>query len=197
MQSRKKTGPEPEGLPSDGDLVRQCQEELPYETQTFEKLMRRYEPLVYNTCRKLIGNYEDAEEVSQEVFIKIFHQIKKFEGRSQFRTWMYKIVENSCKTRYASIAKRSEKENEYSQIVEETNLGSSISITQKIRSDLIEEALNQLSKDDKKIIVLRFVSGLSLIEISKILSLSLSATKMRFYRAMDKLREIYAGLGNK
>ncbi len=80
-------------------LVEACKKELPYTITAYEVLVRKYEPTVLNTCRYLLGDLEDSEEVSQDVFIRVFNHLKKFDQKSTFRTWLYRIVRNCCYTR--------------------------------------------------------------------------------------------------
>ena len=94
---------------SDEILVELCREELPYETNAFEALLRRYEPTVFRTCLRYLGNEQEAEEASQDAFLRMFHGLKTFSGKAQFRTWLYRVVANVCATRYKKMIAESEK----------------------------------------------------------------------------------------
>ncbi len=67
-------------------LVESCKKELPYILTSYEEIVRKYEPTVLNTCHYLLGDHEDSEETSQDVFIRVFHHIMKFDQKSTFRT---------------------------------------------------------------------------------------------------------------
>lgn len=82
----------------DSALVRACKEELPYTTTAYEELVRKYEPIILNTCRYLLNDPDDSEETSQDIFIRVFHHLKKFDEKSTFRTWLYRIVHNCLRT---------------------------------------------------------------------------------------------------
>ena len=84
---------------SDEHLVNICKQELPETTTAYKILIGRYEDLIYNTCLKILGNPQDAEEVAQDTFVQIFHKLHQFQGRSTFKTWLYRIVHNYCKNK--------------------------------------------------------------------------------------------------
>lgn len=179
-------------LPNDSDkdsiLVEACKKELPYTTHAFEKLIRKYEPTVLNTCRFLLNDLHDSEETCQDVFLRVFHHIKKFNQNSTFRTWLYRIVRNCCYTRM----KRQEKQ----LIFRKDILFDVESFADKQESDnpmsvKMEEALSRLSSEDREIITLRFIAELSIKEIAETMQIQLSAAKMRLYRAMERLKEEY------
>jgi len=83
----------------DEELVELCKEQLPHELAAYRVLVQRHEGLVYNLCMKFLGSPEDAEEVAQDSLLQVFHKIHQFEGRSAFKTWLYKIVHNFCRNR--------------------------------------------------------------------------------------------------
>lgn len=171
---------------ADSALVEACKRELPYSTTAFEDLVRKYEPTVLNTCRYLLNDLEDSEEVSQDVFIRVFRHLKNFDQKSTFRTWLYRIVRNCCYTRMNQQKKHNILKREYL-----LNSDHVVGQSQKYdpMSSKITEALGKLSPEDREIITLRFISELSLKEISENMEIQLSATKMRLYRSIDRLKE--------
>lgn len=174
---------------SDKDLalVEACKKELPYTITAYEALVRKYEPTVLNTCRYLLVDNEDSEETSQDVFLRVFHHIKKFDQRSTFRTWLYRIVRNCCYTRIKQQQSLAILKREFF-----VNFDPGLQKPEKegAMSTKMDEALSKLSPDDREIIVLRYFSDLSIKEISETLEIKISATKMRFYRALEKLKEV-------
>ena len=179
--------------PSDQQLVNRCKLELPYVTTAFEVLLRRYEPTVFGTCRRYLRNEQEAEEACQDAFLRAFHALPRFEGRSAFRTWLFRIVANVCATRYARLKRASRQYSEYCLEVtsgwpyQDEPTPNELEDIQGV----IGEGLEMLSPNDRQILILRHVSGLSLEELSELLDLGLSATKMRLYRAEQRLREAY------
>ncbi|MBK1833126.1 RNA polymerase sigma factor [Roseibacillus ishigakijimensis] len=182
---------------SDEELVARCKSELPAELGSYEELIRRHEGLVFNYCVKLIGNRYDAEEVCQDAFLRVFQKIHQFEGRSSFKTWLFRIVSNMGLNRRGSMARRRDKESEF---MDEAVTLEKADISDVGTEDLAEDfrqAMARLDDDKQRILMLKFVSGYSLEEISERMNLKLSATKMRLYRARDELREAYLAVSRR
>jgi len=183
-----------EGLESLGDaeLVAICQEELPNDLTHFRELLRRYEGLVYNTCKKVLGNSHDAEEVAQDALIQVFHKLHQFQGKSQFKTWLYTIVQNYCRSRISKIIRKREGQEA---IENESSTKDDVlmpEVENRALSEQLEKVFESLRDSDREILTLKFVSGLTLEEIANILGLGLSAAKMRLYRSMeDRKRKTY------
>lgn len=180
---------EKRGMPAESDdvLVASCKAELPHGTIAFEKLVRRYEPLVYRTCLRYLKSESDAEEATQDVFLRLFFNMDRFRGRASFKTWLFRIVTNICASKYRSLRRTGEQQRAYFEHLE--------LIEQEVQPlgnlDLgdgpIMAALDTLSKEDRAVLILRHVSELSFEEISEVLGLKLSASKMRLYRAEQRL----------
>ena len=83
----------------DTELVQRAQRELPYGMRAYEELVRRHEGTLYAVCLRLVGNRQDAEDVSQDVMLKVYAKIGRFEGRSSFKTWLLRIATNACTDR--------------------------------------------------------------------------------------------------
>lgn len=180
-------------LLSDEAIVAMCQRELPSDVTAFRELLRRYEPMVFSTCQRMIGNAVDAEEVAQDALLQVFHKIQKFEGRSTFKTWLYTIVMNYCKNRLSKIIRKREGSEAYEQHSKVTKKDTTEDPTAEA-SAAVQEAINKLNAQEREVIVMKFMTGLSLQEIADVLELGLSATKMRVYRAMESFKEVYAEL---
>ena len=179
---------------SDEQLIREIGAEHPYGTTAFEKLLRRYEPMVYRTCLRYLGNAQDAEEATQDAFLRVFHGAAKFSGKSKFKTWLSRIVANVCATRYQKVKKRSERQANYQQHFIDHLDPPSGQLPQTTSDEIdgpIAEAMSRLSEQDRKIVSLRHVSELSVPEIAEVLDLKLSAAKMRLSRAEQRLRDVY------
>lgn len=177
----------------DADLIARCKAELPQSTEAYQELLKKYEPMVYSTCYRMLGSAPEAEEATQDTFLRIFHKIHQFEGRSTFKTWMFRIVYNFCMTRRRKLAtKRERDETVGEEIIARANESHREALgPDQNDSEYVRLALRELRDEDREIITLRFISDLSLEEMADILELKLSATKMRLYRAMEKFKEIY------
>lgn len=177
---------------SDEELVEVCKEQLPHELEAYRVLVQRHEGLVYNLCMKFLGSPEDAEEVAQDSLLQVFHKIHQFEGRSAFKTWLYKIVHNFCRNRISKIIRKREVQEAYEEHAKE-ELPSSVNDDARMEDKKahIQEALNKLKPKEKEIIVYKYISGMTLQEISDVTGIGVSAAKMRYYRALESFKEAY------
>ncbi len=166
--------------------------------QAFEDLVSRYENKVYRLAIKLTRNEALAEEVLQEVFIKIYEKIDTFRGESALSSWIYRIAAN------ASFAKLNlEKRHQHADIEEtmpqaELQLLERQDVTQEAPDrplladealSVISQAIERLPEDFRVVLTLRDVEGLSNEEVARILELSVPAVKSRLHRARLLLRK--------
>lgn len=171
--------------------MERAQSELLTVTKAYEELMRRYQVTLYNVCARYLGNERDADDVSQEIMLKVLYGLKKFEGKSKFKTWLYSITYNECITQYR-------KEKRKRRLLDALSLNpveeASESDTPDIKENTsLDRWLLNVNQIDREIIILRFVAELEFQEIANIMHLGLSATKMRYKRAIDKLKLHYSG----
>jgi len=177
----------------DKELVELCKKQLPHNVEAYKEIIKRYEGLVYNTSLKIIGNPQEAEEVAQDSFLQIYHKLEQFEGRAAFKTWLFRIVYNFSIARREKMVKRSERQNNFAaeKIYESSAGRDTLPILKGQLSDTVQEAINRLRGDQRRIIILKFVTGLTLNEIAEVMGLKLSATKMRLYRALEEFKQHY------
>lgn len=172
----------------DADLVASAKLELPYQTRAYETLMLRYQKLIIRICIKMLDSTEDAEDICQDVMLKIFHALPNFEGRSSFKTWLSRITTNTCLNAYDKI-KRS---NALKRLVLNDPTQNTTTTISSTRRD-INKAMQLLDLKDRQLLTLRYVSELQIEEIADISNLGLSATKMRIYRAQEALQSLMNG----
>ena len=170
------------------------------DVESFEKLIERYQSKAYNIALRMIGNEEDAKDVIQDAFIKIYRSLHKFRGDSSFYTWIYRIVTNTC---YDFIKKQNKRNNntisltnyqnslegEVEDIKDERHQPDII-MDSKEDSTHILDCLHKLSYDHKTVIILRDIQGFSYDEIAQILNCSEGTVKSRINRARISLKEI-------
>lgn len=184
MSGRRRT-PLPKEYPalSDEQLVERARRELPYRTRAYEELMRRHDKLIFGVSLRLVGDRQDAEDTTQDVMLKIFSKLGTFEGRSTFKTWTVRVTRNACKD---WLKKRALSKQYAERLANEPREPS----TMEYREDRLIGLLKELSPTDREVLTLRFVADLSLAEIAETSELSLSATKMRLYRAVERLQAL-------
>ena len=179
---------------TDDELVARCKTELPYNVTAYRELLRRHEPLVYRSCLKMLGSVQDAEEACQDAFLQVFHKIGQFEGRSAFKTWLYRIVYNRCIESRRRDARRSKNHAKLVEEITQDEIAREDPAMKNARTGKVHEVIAKMSGEDCRLVAVRYVSGLSLQEIADVLEIGLSATKMRLYRAQEKFKEIYNDL---
>jgi len=168
---------------ADEELVIMARQQLPYRTTAYEELMRRHRSKLYYLCLRILKHTDDAEDITQDVMLKVFHGLKGFSGQSKFTTWMYTVASNACMDhlRKSAIQQRHtgylDEENEPSYMAGHDD---------KI---FAEKALASLPDRDRMVLALYYTTGLTLEEIATVMSMKLSATKMCYYRAIEKLRK--------
>ncbi|MBE7926487.1 RNA polymerase sigma factor SigX [Pseudomonas saudiphocaensis] len=177
---------------SDEELVQRAHAELFHITRAYEELMRRYQRTLFNVCARYLGNERDADDVCQEVMLKVLYGLKNFEGKSKFKTWLYSITYNECITQYRKERRKRRLLDALSlDPIEEATEENAPVVTEKTG---LEHWLVHVNQIDREILVLRFVAELEFQEIADIMHMGLSATKMRYKRALDKLREKFSGM---
>ena len=180
---------------SDEELARLCQERLPGDPRPFRTLVARYRDQVINTVYRFLGNRSDAEDVAQEVFLKVYRGLPDFRAMSAFSTWLYRITVNTCRN---ELRRRSRRPSLLAPDLE--SLGISLPTTPSVEQvlivrqqrDAIQDTLDRLNETDREALILRDVQGLSYREISAVLGIGLSAAKMRVRRARLAFRELYS-----
>ena len=165
----------------------------------FEELIIQYEKKVYNVALKKIKNPDDAMDISQEVFIKIYKNLDKFDGKASFSTWLYRITTNTCidelrkrkgKETYSIDNDIENEEGSYKrEFVDNSPTPEEQTIIKESGNEIIK-AMENLSDEHRTIIILRDIEGLSYNEIADITGVSIGTVKSRISRARLSLKNI-------
>lgn len=170
------------------------------ETSAFRELVENHKRALFNLAYDLLGNAQDAEDISQEAFIKVYRSIGDFRGEAQLGSWMYRIVVNLCLNRRRKKA-LSAMELRESFEDDETHAPTPTSDHEANPEKTTEvammrghlrQALEQLSPQQKTIFVLRHDEDLPLAEIGEILKISPGTVKSQLFRALRKLQATLA-----
>ena len=173
----------------------------------FDQMVVKHKDKLFNMVYWFLGDYQEANDCSQEIFIKVFKSIKKFRSESSFSTWLYRIAINTCKNRLKSSAYRWKKKTvplENPESSEDGNLSYKIhndspspanELEKKERLMMIQKAINALPQEQNRVIVLRDIQGLSYQEIVDVTGLNLGTVKSRLARARMELRKNLAPSG--
>ncbi|GAA3574080.1 sigma-70 family RNA polymerase sigma factor [Snuella lapsa] len=178
---------------SDEDLVKAIVKTN--DTLLFEILYDRYATVVFNKCFGFAKNEDEAKDLTQDVFLKLFVKLSSFKGKSKFSTWLYAFVYNHC-VNYVTrnTAKKIEKQAvDYTDVEGISDLDNDQGFFE-MKVDKLKVALELMSPDEKMILLLKYQDLLSIKEISCVLGIGESAVKMRIKRAKDKLLTVYNAL---
>ena len=153
----------------------------------FEMLVRKYQDRVLNIVHSLIGKDGESEDIAQEVFLKVYNNLRTFRGHSQFSTWLYRIVVNAV---YGFTRGRGKMVNDEGAIKNSATAykGPRDNLIIKEREALLNKALENVPINFKTALIFKDIEGLSYIEISKILCCSIGTVESRIYRARQFLK---------
>ncbi len=162
------------------------------ERQLFSELVTRYQNYVFTLVLRFTDNREDAEEVSQDVFVKTYRSLADFRGDSKFTTWLYTIARTTCITFLRKKKLETTSIDNERTMVQLENQESSFKaniIEQKSRTAMVNEAIQLLSPDDAQIITLFYKAEQSLEEMGQILGMEPNTIKVKLHRARHRLKE--------
>ncbi|NJD03334.1 MAG: sigma-70 family RNA polymerase sigma factor [Ruminiclostridium sp.] len=167
----------------------------------FEQLIESYQKKIFNMALRMLGNYDDAGDLTQEVLIRIYKSIRSFKEQSSFSTWIYRITTNVC---LDEIRRR--KNRKVISLDEEIKLDDG-DMKRQIESDepspeetaeaedlkkIVNDAIARLSEEHRIAIVLRDIQGLSYEEIAEVLKCPEGTVKSRINRARQALKNVLA-----
>ena len=162
------------------------------DSQAFSKLVDDHKNLVYTVALRMLKNTEEAEEVAQDTFVKVFKSLKNFKGDSKFSTWIYRVAYNTCLDRLKSNKKeflnKSIDDINGFEIADVGNALEGMVADEKIV--LIRNCVESLSSDDAALITFFYFEEKNLKELSLILDLNENTVKVRLFRARARLATI-------
>jgi RNA polymerase sigma-70 factor (ECF subfamily) len=157
----------------------------------FTILITRYRPWIYRRCQFRLGNHDDAEDATQDIVMRLYAKLHQFKGRSKFRSWLNRIIDNYCNT-FAVRRARYATGDHIEQLIElhqQEDLTDPYSVLAE--QEQMRKAVSALPANARQVICLRFYGEFSLQEIARMLKLTLSAAKARLYRAIEQLKLFY------
>jgi RNA polymerase sigma-70 factor, ECF subfamily len=189
------TGTRPEPLHSQLDdraLVVLAQGE---DKQAFEELIVRHQQRVFAVATRILRRREDVEDISQQVFVKAYFSLKRFDQRAAFSTWLYKITVNECwdllrKKKVRPLlyeADLSEEQSRQVTVAEGAHSTEPDILNQLEARQRVDTLLSGLDERDRSMLVLKEVEGLSIEEIGEVMDLNANTVKVRLFRARRKI----------
>lgn len=181
--------------PTDEDLVERAKRSPQDDLRAFESLVLRHRDRIRANCRYLTKAPEEAEDLAQEVFVKAFFALSKFEGRSQFRTWIHRIKANHCLNYLRSRRNRTFVDVETPGLDSIDDLQVAPSAVRRVESaeaaELVRAVLEAMPDTLRVPVILRDLDEMSYQEIADALEVGLSAVKMRIRRGRAMFRELH------
>jgi RNA polymerase sigma-70 factor (ECF subfamily) len=182
----------PVGAAGDRELVRRAQRE---DKEAFEELIRRHQHRVFAVAGGILKRREDVEDIAQQVFVKAYFSLKRFDQRAAFSTWLYKITVNEC---WDMLRKKKVRPLVYEADLSEVQARQVISSAEKVKDDpdiserlearqRVERLLQGLDERDRLMLILKEVEGFSIEEIAEVLDLNANTVKVRLFRARRRV----------
>ncbi|GGZ42158.1 DNA-directed RNA polymerase sigma-70 factor [Echinicola pacifica] len=162
------------------------------DSRLFGVVYDRYANIVYNKCLSFVKSKDEAQDLTQDIFIKLYFKLKSFKGESKFSTWLYSFTYNFC-VNYLHRKYQKDQEMFKSLDYMENEIPEEISDGEiyKMQAERLQIALQTLEPKNKMILLMKYMDGMSLKEIQAATDLGESAVKMRLNRAKTRLLDIY------
>lgn len=171
----------------------------------FEVLVTDNEKRIYNLCRRLTGNPEDAAELTQEAFLNAWRGLSRFQGESSFSTWLYRLASNACidflrkekRRQNLSMTVSLDDEEEARQVeLPDERYAPERELERTEVRQAVVAGLERLTPEHRQVLVMREINGLSYAEIGAVLGLEEGTVKSRIARARNALRKVLTERGN-
>jgi RNA polymerase sigma-70 factor (ECF subfamily) len=180
------------GAPDDRELVRRAQGG---DKEAYEELVHRHQHRVFAVAGGILRRREDVEDIAQQVFVKAYFSLKRFDQRAAFSTWLYKITVNECwdllrKKKVRPLLYESDLSEEQAQQfgAAERVASDAEDISDKLEAQQrVERLLAGLDERDRMMLILKEVEGFAIEEIAEILDLNANTVKVRLFRARRRI----------
>ncbi len=179
---------------SDNDLIKAFKAG---DAAAFDRIVVRHMDRIVNLCYWLLGDYQDASDMAQEIFIKVLKGLDDFRFHAAFSTWLYRITVNACKNRIRSLEYRfkklnvsiSDKPNGHESITDcpDPHPLPDVKLEEKQYNLLIKNAIKSLPSKQRAVVVLRDMEGLSYEEIARVTGVNIGTVKSRLARGRQAL----------
>lgn len=175
---------------TEADLLARCRQGDP---NAFEDLVRRYQNRVFAVALRMLGDRAEAEDLCQEVFLKVFRSLGGYRGEAKFSTWLYSIVSHECLNRLRAWrpprqARATDREGEAPALADPSP-DAATQLERRELAERLEEEIGRLRPEHRAILILRDLQGLSYEEIAEALGLELGTVRSRLHRARAELKE--------
>ena len=161
--------------------------------QAFQILVERYQNQVFALAYRLGGDYDEARDMAQECFLRVYQELPRFDAERRFFPWMYRVAHNTCVN---LLHKRPREQTPLENVAE---MGDTLlerdpvrAFARQERSEAVRQALAALPEQYREPLVLKYLSGLSYQEISQVMDLPVSTIETRLFRGRNQLKQLLA-----
>jgi RNA polymerase sigma-70 factor (ECF subfamily) len=165
----------------------------------FEALFQRHSDWVFRRCVAMVGCREDAEDLTQEIFLAVYQKLRTFRGQSSFRLWLAQICNHRCIDFLRRRARERRRRDDYERMVAQSQTAGANPEAPASNPSVVERvqrALAALPEKDRLVLVLHYVEERSYTEIAQELGWSVGRVKARVHRAKEKFRRVYEPLSS-
>lgn len=171
---------------SERQVIEACQRG---EREAFDQLVVRYQRNIYLLCYRYVNNHEDANDLTQEVFLRAWRAIGRFKGRSAFSTWLYRIGVNACLNFRAA---RKPPAQELPETLADSGMGAVQRVEKAQRARQVREAVARLPEKQRATLILKIYHELTHQEVAQILGSTVGTVKANLFHALGNLRKLVA-----
>jgi RNA polymerase sigma-70 factor (ECF subfamily) len=185
----------PGRTPEDAEDIRLMALANAGDNAAFEQLVERHQRMVVGTVGRMLGTNSDAEDIAQQVFVRVWKNVKRYEPRAKFTTWLLKITRNLVfnelrrRSRHPAVPLQSETDEEERPLKDEHAVAPDSALLDQELQEAVDAAIGELPETQRMAVILRRYEELSYEEIAEALDQSVSAVKSLLFRARTELRE--------
>lgn len=170
------------------------------DSAAFERLVKTYESRVYTMAYRMTGNHEDASDLTQDAFIRVWRSLDSFKGEAKFSTWLYRVVSNLCadygRKRARTYELPLDEEGEHEITLPDVRYEPDRMLENKEVGASITQAVDTLSPEHREIFIMREIYDMTYAAIADALGIEEGTVKSRLFRARENLRDILTHSGN-
>ena len=156
--------------------------------QSLDLLITKYKNYIFNLSYRFMHNYEDAMDLTQEVLIRVYKAIDRYEERNYFKGWLYRIISNTAINTYGKSYRRESPYLDKLELIDDTRYNMESDYERIYLREKISDAYNKLKGKQKDVFMLRYYENYSYKEISKILNISSDSAKSNYSYALKRMK---------
>ncbi len=169
------------------------------DNEAFEEIYRKTSSYIFSLVVRILGNQQEAEEVTQDVFLRIFKSLKNFRYESSFKTWIYRIAVNVAFSHAKKYTQNIKRFGDFDSALLSASIPhqGEIKVAREENEKMVQRMLNILNPDQRACVILKDIDGLKYEEIAEVLDININTVRSRLKRARDILMKTFGKRGSK